>query len=66
MGVLIQLVYTNRKSEELNQRVYLFNQTIKYVFSKFLPNETVISDDWDPHGINSGVKVLMQEKDIAK
>ena len=45
MGMLIQLVYTNRKSEELNQRVYLFNQIIKYVFSKFLPNETVISDD---------------------
>ena len=45
MGVLIQLVYTNRKSEELNQKVYLFNQTIKYVFSNVLPNETVISDD---------------------
>lgn len=28
MGVLIQLVYTNRKSEELNQRVYLFNQPL--------------------------------------
>ena len=38
---------------DVNQKVHLFNQTIKNILSNFTPHETVICDDQDPPWINS-------------
>ena len=48
----------------MNQKVHLFNQTIKNILCNFIPHETV--DDRDPQWINSKIKGLIQEKNIAK
>ena len=49
-----------------NQRVYSFNQTLKYVFSNILLIETVIYDDWGPHCINSEVKFWCKRRILAR
>ena len=33
---------------DVNQKVYLFNQTIKSILYNFIPHETVTCDDRDP------------------
>ena len=33
---------------DVNQKVYLFNQTIKNILYNFIPHETVTCDDRDP------------------
>ena len=33
---------------DVNQKVYLFNQTIKNILCNFIPHETVTCDDRDP------------------
>ena len=43
-----------------------FNQTIKNILCNFIPYETVTCDDRDPLWINSKIKGLIQEKNIAK
>ena len=50
----------------MNQKVHLFNQTIKNIPCNFKPHETVTCDDRDPPWINSKIKGLIQEKNIAK
>ena len=50
----------------MNQKVHLFNQTIKNILCNFIPHETVTCDDRDPLWINSKIKGLIQEKNIAK
>ena len=50
----------------MNQKVHLFNQTIKNILCNFIPHETVTCDDRDPPWINSKIKDLLQEKNIAK
>ena len=51
----------------MNQKVHLFNQTIKNILCNFIPHETVTCDDRDPPPwINSKIKGLIQEKNIAK
>ena len=42
--------------------VFLFNKTIKNIFSNFIPHETVTCDDRDPPWINNNIKQLIQEK----
>ena len=42
--------------------VFLFNKTIKNIFSNFIPHETVNCDDRDPPWINKNIKQLIQEK----
>ena len=42
--------------------VFLFNKTIKNIFSDFIPHETVTCDDRDPLWINNNIKQLIQEK----
>ena len=51
---------------DVNQKVHLFNQTMKNILSNFVTHETVICDDRDPPWINSKIKGLIQEKNIAK
>ena len=42
--------------------VFLFNKTIKNIFSNFIPHETVTCDDRDLPWINNNIKQLIQEK----
>ena len=47
----------------VNQKVHLFNQTIKNILCNFKPHETVTCDHpW----INSKIKGLMQKKNFAR
>ena len=41
---------------DVNQKVHLFNQTIKNILRSFIPHETVTCDDRDPPWINSKIK----------
>ena len=47
---------------DINDKVYLFNKTIKNILSNFIPHETITFDDRDPPWINSQVKHLINEK----
>ena len=49
----------------INEMVFVFNKTIKNVFSNFIPHETVTCDDRDPPQINSNIMQLIQEKNNA-
>ena len=51
---------------DVNQKVYLFNQTIKNILCNFIPHETVPCDDRDPPWITSKIKGLIQKNNIAK
>ena len=46
----------------INEMVFLFNKTINFFFSNFIPHETVTCDDRDPPWINKNIKQLIQEK----
>ena len=46
----------------INEMVFLFNKTIRNIFSNFIPHETVTYDDRDLPWINSNIKQLIQEK----
>ena len=62
-----QFPWDNRFSNiDVNQKVHLFNQTTKNILCNFTLHETVTSDDRDPPWINSKIKGLIQEKNIAK
>ena len=47
---------------DINDKVYLFNKTIKNILSNFIPHETTTFSDRDPPWINSQVKRLINEK----
>ena len=51
---------------DVNQKLHLSNQAIKNILCNFITHETVTCDDRDPPSINSKIKGLMQEKNIAK
>ena len=50
---------------DVNQYLHLINQTIKNIFCNFTQHETVTCDDRDSPWINSKIKYLMQEMNIA-
>ena len=47
---------------DINDKVYLFNETIKNILSNFRPHEAITFDGRDPPWINSQVKHLINEK----
>ena len=51
---------------DVNQKVHLFNQTIKNILCNFIPHETVTCDDCGPPWINSKIKGLIQKNNFAK
>ena len=53
------------KNLNINEMVFVFNKTIKNIFSNFIPHETVTCDDRDPPWINNNIKQLIQEKNNA-
>ena len=62
-----QFPWDNRFSNiDVNQKVRLFNQNFKNILCNFIPHEIVTCDDRDPTWINSKIKSLIQEKNIAK
>ena len=62
-----QFPWDNRFSNiDVNQKVNLFNQAIKNILCNFIPHQTFTYDDRDPPWINSKIKSLIQEENIAK
>ena len=51
---------------DVNQKVRLFNQTIKIILCNLIPHQTVTCDDRDPPWITSKIKGLIQKKNFAK
>ena len=47
---------------DINDKVHLFNKTIRNILSNFIPHETITFDDRDPPWINNRVKHLINEK----
>ena len=47
---------------DINEKVYLFNKTIRNILSNFIPHDTITFDDRDLSWINSQVKHLINEK----
>ena len=51
---------------DVNQKVYLFNQTIKNILHNFIPHETVTCDDRDPPWITSKIKRLIRKRILPR
>ena len=51
---------------DVNQKVHLFNQTIKSILCNFIPHETVTCDDRDPPWITSKIKRLIRKRILQR
>ena len=40
----------------INEMVSLFNRAIKNILSNYIPHETIICDDKNPHWFNNNIK----------
>ena len=49
----------------VNNKVHMFNKTIKNIMSNYIPHETIICDDRDPPWINKDIKQLIFDKNHA-
>ena len=49
-------------NSDANEKVYLFNKTIKKVVSNCIPCETIICNDRDSPWINKNIKKLINDK----
>ena len=47
----------------VNEKVFMFINTILNILSNFIPHETIVCDDKDPPWFNRAIKSLIQEKD---
>ena len=45
----------------VNEKVNLFNKTIKNIIRNYIPHETIICDDRDPPWINKDIKELIHD-----
>ena len=52
-------------NSDVNEKVYLFNKTIKNIVSNYIPHETIICNDKDPPWINNNIKKLINDKNHA-
>ena len=50
---------------DVNEKVNLFNKTIKNIIQNYIPHETIICDDRDSPWINKDIKELIHEKNQA-
>ena len=50
---------------DVNEKVNLFNKTIKNIIRNYIPHETITCDDRDPPCINKEIKKLIHEKNKA-
>ena len=53
------------KNIDVDEKVNLFNNTIKKIILNYLPHETITCDDRDPPWINKNIKKLVHEKNQA-
>ena len=66
-GSINEFSWKNRFSNiDANQKVYSFNETIKNILSNFKRHEKIVCDDRNHPWINSKIKNLIAEKNIAK
>ena len=49
----------------VNNKVYMFNKTIKNIMSNYIPHETITCDDRDPPWIKKDIKQLILDKNHA-
>ena len=49
----------------VNNKVHMFNKTIKNIMSNYIPHETITCDDRDPRWINKDIKQLILDKNHA-
>ena len=47
---------------DVNEKVNLFNKTIKNLIRNYIPHETITCDDRDPPWINKDIKELIMRK----
>ena len=50
---------------DLNEKVNLFNKSIKNIIQSYILHETITCDDRDPPSINKDIKELVHEKKQA-
>ena len=50
---------------DVNEKVNLFNKTIKNIIRNYIAHETITCDDRDPPSINKKIKELIHDKDQA-
>ena len=50
---------------DVNEKVNLFNKTIKNVIRNYIPHETITCDDRNPLSINKNIKELIHDKNQA-
>ena len=48
-----------------NEKVNLFNKTLKNIIRNYIPHEAITCDDKDPPSINKDIKKLIHEKNQA-
>ena len=53
------------ENKSVNEKVNIFNTTIKNILSNYIPHETITCDDRDPTWINKNVKQLILAKNQA-
>ena len=49
----------------VNNKLHMFNKTIKNIVSNYIPHETITCDDRDPPWINKDMKQLILDKNHA-
>ena len=49
----------------INNKVHIFNKTIKNIMCNYIPHETIICDDRDPPWINKDIEQLISDKNHA-
>ena len=52
-------------NSNVNEKVYLFNKTIKNIVSNYIPHEAIICSDRDPPWIKKNIKKLINDKNRA-
>ena len=50
---------------DVNEKVNLFNKTIKNIIRNYIPHETITCDDRDPNWINKDFKELIHDRNQA-
>ena len=61
-----QITYAEfNPNTSVNNKVHIFNKTIKNIMSNYIPHETIICDDRDPPWINKDMKQLISDKNHA-
>ena len=49
----------------VDNKVHMFNKTIQNIMSHYIPHETIICDDRDPHWINKDITQLILDRNIV-